>query len=242
MATGAFGWKIIAAAFGSIAALFVALALFSGHLSVFQGDSSLASNLTVFYLPSPGDQAVFTVSCHASSLSGTHPNKKNVCSAITKQGTRLFAPVPNGTACTQIYGGPETARVVGNVRGDKINTTFSRTDGCQIARWETAQALFTFPAYATVQGRIEVSPTCPGPEQPGQNCTNRSAAGIVSFTSNSQESVTAKALADRGFAVLLRNGTWSIAATAVGAMSCAPSSIAVPTAGELVIACDTGMR
>jgi hypothetical protein len=38
-------------------------------------------------------------------------------------------------ACTEIYGGPQVARVVGVVQGKRIWARFSREDGCQIARW-----------------------------------------------------------------------------------------------------------
>jgi hypothetical protein len=47
----------------------------------------------------------------------------------------LFAPVPTDMACTEIYGGPQVARVVGVVQGKRIWARFSREDGCQIARW-----------------------------------------------------------------------------------------------------------
>ncbi len=103
------------------------------------------SKLTVSYRPSPSSQTIFRVSCQAYSAAGTHPNKKAICAAIAKQGIRLFAPVPAGSMCSQIYGGPETAKIIGTVKGRKINATFSRTDGCQIARWSTAEAFFTFP-------------------------------------------------------------------------------------------------
>jgi hypothetical protein len=47
----------------------------------------------------------------------------------------MFAPTPQGIACTEIYGGPQKARVVGIVAGDRVWATFARADGCQIARW-----------------------------------------------------------------------------------------------------------
>jgi hypothetical protein len=38
--------------------------------------------------------------------------------------------------CTEIYGGPQRARVVGTVKGQPVRATFSRTNGCEIARWQ----------------------------------------------------------------------------------------------------------
>ena len=37
--------------------------------------------------------------------------------------------------CTEIYGGPQKARVVGTVAGRRIWATFTRTNGCEIERW-----------------------------------------------------------------------------------------------------------
>jgi hypothetical protein len=37
--------------------------------------------------------------------------------------------------CTQIYGGPEEAEVVGTLNGEQVNATFSRQNGCEIDRW-----------------------------------------------------------------------------------------------------------
>ena len=43
--------------------------------------------------------------------------------------------VPAGTICTEIYGGPQVARVVGLLEGRKVWARFTRTNGCQISRW-----------------------------------------------------------------------------------------------------------
>jgi hypothetical protein len=251
LAVGAIGSKMLAGVLIVTGALFSGHAVLSNHAVVSQNAAHSISNLTLSYHPSLSSQVTFTVSCLAHSISGNYPNKnatglhpntKAICAAIAKQGTRLFAPVPAGIACSQIYGGPETATITGTVKGRKINSAFRRTDGCQVARWNTARAFFTFPGYATANGRIELSPTCPGPVRPGQDCTNRSAAGIVTFTSNVQKSVKATAVADSGFSVLLRRGTWTLTASETGAMRCTPSTVTVPTPGEVVLACDTGIR
>lgn len=47
----------------------------------------------------------------------------------------LFAPVPKNVVCTEIYGGPQKARVTGTVGGNRIWATFTRQNGCQIDRW-----------------------------------------------------------------------------------------------------------
>ena len=59
-----------------------------------------------------------------------------VCDRVDALSADAFDPVPPETACTQVYGGPATARVEGQLRGTRIDATFSRADGCQIGRWD----------------------------------------------------------------------------------------------------------
>lgn len=53
-----------------------------------------------------------------------------------------FAPVPPDVACTEIYGGPQTAEVRGTYRGRRVAARFNRTNGCEIARWDEHAFLF----------------------------------------------------------------------------------------------------
>ena len=52
-----------------------------------------------------------------------------------------FAPLPKGMLCTQIYGGPQTAKVEGTYRGVPTLAEFRRTDGCEISRWDAYAAV-----------------------------------------------------------------------------------------------------
>ncbi len=52
-----------------------------------------------------------------------------------------FAPVPRGTACAEVYGGPAEAEVTGRLRGRPINAKFNRVNACEIARWDRVDAL-----------------------------------------------------------------------------------------------------
>src|SRR4051812_44730178 len=45
-----------------------------------------------------------------------------------------LAPVPTGIACTQIYGGPETATISGTLHGDAVDASLRRSNGCEIER------------------------------------------------------------------------------------------------------------
>ena len=54
---------------------------------------------------------------------------------------KAFEPTPGNVACTQQYGGPQTATVEGTLRGDPVSAEFSRVNGCEIARWRDAAPL-----------------------------------------------------------------------------------------------------
>jgi hypothetical protein len=63
------------------------------------------------------------------------------CRAIADLQAVDFEPPPDNIACTQQYGGPDTATVRGTLRGEQIDARFSRTDGCEITRWEEVAPL-----------------------------------------------------------------------------------------------------
>jgi hypothetical protein len=54
-------------------------------------------------------------------------------------------PVSRRTACAQVYGGPATARVTGELRGVRVSAEFDLTDACEIARWRRNAALLGAP-------------------------------------------------------------------------------------------------
>jgi hypothetical protein len=63
------------------------------------------------------------------------------CAAAGALKADAFEPVPELTACTQIFGGPETAEVKGTLRGEPVDGRFSRNNGCEIDRWKQVQPL-----------------------------------------------------------------------------------------------------
>jgi hypothetical protein len=50
-------------------------------------------------------------------------------------------PVPANVACTEIYGGPATARVRGELNGKQVDARFELTNGCEIERWDRNRVL-----------------------------------------------------------------------------------------------------
>jgi hypothetical protein len=79
------------------------------------------------------DPVVWTLRCDPAR--GTHPRPELACRRLEAGGWKLVAPVGAGTICTEIYGGPQVARVVGTLEGRKVWARFTRTNGCQISRW-----------------------------------------------------------------------------------------------------------
>ncbi len=51
----------------------------------------------------------------------------------------------SGLLCSQLYGGPQTARIEGTVDGKKIDLSVSRTDGCGVSDWTALAALLGDP-------------------------------------------------------------------------------------------------
>ena len=57
-----------------------------------------------------------------------------------------FAPTDPTAACTMIYGGPGKATVTGTLDGAAVDATFTRSNGCEIDRWERMVELGLIPA------------------------------------------------------------------------------------------------
>jgi hypothetical protein len=51
--------------------------------------------------------------------------------------SRLVSPpLPGERVCTDIYGGPDIARIEGTLNDQAVNTTIDRTNGCGISDWD----------------------------------------------------------------------------------------------------------
>ena len=81
----------------------------------------------------PADKTVWTLRCNPPG--GTLSRPAVACRKLATGGRRLFAPLADGAICTQIYGGPQVALVVGIVEGRRMWARFQRRNGCEIARW-----------------------------------------------------------------------------------------------------------
>jgi hypothetical protein len=58
------------------------------------------------------------------------------CRRLTSLPLSAFRRLPRDTICTEIYGGPQTGRIRGVVRGRRVDARYERTNGCHIARYD----------------------------------------------------------------------------------------------------------
>ena len=113
--------------------------------------SSSHTALTITYWENGQEQSarptVWTLRCDPAR--GTHPRPATSCRRLAAGGWQLFKPVPKNVACTEIYGGPQVARVVGVVEGRRIWASLSRQNGCQIGRWSAVSPWLLPPGGVT---------------------------------------------------------------------------------------------
>lgn len=97
-------------------------------------------DITVWSSGRTGRSVSYTLACPVGT--GTLPAAADACEQLSRLEASVFAPDPSGTACTQIYGGPQVARVTGHFNDNSIDANFDRHNGCEIARWNRLAFLF----------------------------------------------------------------------------------------------------
>ena len=86
----------------------------------------------------------WTLTC-VGFVEGSHPQAQAACDHLAGM-ERPFAPLPEDVVCSQQYGGPETARVLGRWGGEPVELNLSRVDGCRIAQWDSLVPVVPAPA------------------------------------------------------------------------------------------------
>jgi hypothetical protein len=81
----------------------------------------------------------WTLLCEGAG--GSHPAPEEACVQLFDLDDP-FAPTPDHSGCTEVYGGPAVADVEGLFRGETVDANFTRIDGCEIARWDRHAFLF----------------------------------------------------------------------------------------------------
>lgn len=89
------------------------------------------------------DGAGGTTSWHlvCDPAGGTHPDPALACGVLGARGEQALPPVAQNMMCTEIYGGAQTARISGTWHGQAVDAHLSRTNGCEIARWDALVGL-----------------------------------------------------------------------------------------------------
>lgn len=105
-------------------------------------------NLALTVADRPGQTRLATLSCsggHARATGYLRGRPLTACAAARRLAGLLAARPRDDRICTQVYGGPATARVRGRIAGRPIDRRFARTDGCRIDDWNRAVALLARP-------------------------------------------------------------------------------------------------
>jgi hypothetical protein len=106
-----------------------------------QAASAGADALTITVSTDEG-AAARTYELECDPPGGDHPQPEQACAAVTRAGRAIFEPVPADRACTQLYGGPQEATVRGTWDGERVDARFTRTNGCEIDRWDRLGTTF----------------------------------------------------------------------------------------------------
>lgn len=77
----------------------------------------------------------WTLIC-AGTADGTHPDADAACAHLTGLDDP-FAPLPDDVACTEQYGGPQSAHIAGVWAGEPVDLEVTRVDGCRISQWDS---------------------------------------------------------------------------------------------------------
>ncbi|MGW8883402.1 SSI family serine proteinase inhibitor [Streptomyces sp. NPDC055749] len=102
------------------------------------GDQAARMRMTVTVSDSGDPAADGTFELLCSPAGGTHARAQAACDRLAEAeaaGENPFLPTPKGGMCTQIHGGPATARIVGTWQGRDFSAYLNRANGCEISRW-----------------------------------------------------------------------------------------------------------
>ncbi|MEU1436074.1 SSI family serine proteinase inhibitor [Streptomyces sp. NPDC005775] len=108
-------------------------------LPLLQNDDT-STHLTVVVAGSGNPEADGTYELECDPARGSHPVARQACDRLAQlpgESADPFAPVSRNAMCTQQFGGPATARITGTWQGRPVDSTFERTNGCEIGRWNS---------------------------------------------------------------------------------------------------------
>jgi hypothetical protein len=101
------------------------------------------ADLSVSFTDAAGDLAEYRLAClgDTATFTGEVPpgvDAVTACLSVATDTARMLLDpdIMTDRACTEIYGGPETATVVGLLDDIEIDYEINRTNGCGIDDWE----------------------------------------------------------------------------------------------------------
>lgn len=88
------------------------------------------------------EDVVYTISClgdTATVVGEVAVSDQEACLALNDDAvrTRLMEGPPADQVCTEQYGGPDTARIVGRIDDIPVDATVDRVNGCGISDWDS---------------------------------------------------------------------------------------------------------
>lgn len=97
------------------------------------------------------DTVAYSIVCSGDTASVEGSDLINAEEACLKLGdpavqVRLFDGPPAGQVCTEIYGGPDVATLIGTIDNFEFSAEITRTNGCGIAEWDRLLAGVLPPA------------------------------------------------------------------------------------------------
>jgi hypothetical protein len=107
-----------------------------------EGDSSLTVTLDPDGPDGPEKEMTQEVTCAGSSDDAP-------CKAVAEINVDALGPVSPDTACTELFGGPDTASLEGTIEGEDVDVDLTRANGCEIDRFDAAVPLLQalYPDY-----------------------------------------------------------------------------------------------
>ena len=104
-----------------------------------ESGGTVNTELTIVSDDGAGKTETWTLTCDPAG--GTHPDPEAACAALSAKGTTAMPAVAKDQMCTQQFGGPQKATITGTWKGEAVNASFSRTNGCEISRWQSLKGL-----------------------------------------------------------------------------------------------------
>jgi hypothetical protein len=108
-------------------------------------DPATATALEITLWPAGRDGAELRLGTLACDPPRGNARDPDAACAFLAEGVPVLWQDRGEQVCTEIYGGPEEARIVGVVRGEPVEVELNRINGCAIEIWD--RSLAVLPTY-----------------------------------------------------------------------------------------------